>query len=169
MSKQSDAVDLLMSNDDLDEALEEVFPPRPDRLFAEHDAERIRQYMSPEDYSLLQFETLVSTAELQKYFGVTPQWVLLNLAEQMFTPPVRLGTQAYWRIDEISEIFNFIDLSPNDNLGLRTLVHTLVETRPKLPTSAAEYKVRSGEIRQASQKAATSRGSAISMFNQGLN
>lgn len=169
MSKQSDAVDLLMSNEDLDDALEEVFPPRPDRLFAEHDAERIRQYMSPEDYSLLQFETLVSTAELRKYFKVTPQWVLLNLTERLFVPPVRLGDTALFRLDEVAEIFAFIENYPEDDLGLRTLVKTLVETRPKAPTSAAEYKVRSGEIRAASAKAARNNNDSVSVFTQGLN
>lgn len=166
----SDTVDALMTGDDLDDALAEIFPPRPDRLFLELDAETLRPLMDDADFNELQFETLVTTAELTRYFGVSPQWILLNLQERLFPTPVRLGAQAYWRVDEVADVFSYIDMNPNDNLGLRTLVRTLLETRPVVPTTVGEYRVRSGEIREASARASASKSaSAITMLAGNVN
>lgn len=165
----TDIVDKLLTDDDMDDALADVFPPRPDRLFLELDAPVLEQFMDAEDFELLQFETLVTTAELTKYFGVGSQWILRNLQERLFPSPVRLGDEAHWRMDEMAEVFNYIDINPGDNLGLRTLVRTLVETRPVLPTTKSEYRVRSTDIKEASRKAAASRSTAINMLSHNIN
>lgn len=164
----TDTRDTLLSGDDLDDALLEVFPPRPDRLFLRQDEDKLAAVIPPGDIEKLAYETLVSTAELTKYFGVTPQWVLTHLMQGMFPTPVRLGDQAFFRLDEISEIFSFIDLNPNDTAGIRLLVRTLLETRPVIPGSLGEYKVRSGEIKEASARAGNMNNS-LSLFGGGLN
>lgn len=164
----TDTLDALLSGDDLDDALLEVFPPRPDRLFLRQDEDKLAAVIPPADMEKLVYETLVSTAELTKYFGVTPQWVLTHLLQGMFPTPVRLGTQALFRLDETVEVFSFLDLNPNDTAGVRLLVRTLLETRPVIPGSLGEYKVRSGEIKEASARAGNMSNS-LSLFGGGLN